>query len=137
MLSQLFQQTLAGIFKDVDNIFKSLCPAIIGVGHMIGHQSCAIFRHAVYLAFGLDTGCTLLQSTDIAVIHTDDKVKILKVGHTHGTRQMRDMIATARGMCPHTGVSLLTLMIADESRRIHLNSLVQPLSGEISFKAVY
>lgn len=126
------KQPLARIFQDINHILESLRTTIVRVGHMVGHHTGAILRHAVYLVLSLKAGSQVVQAADVAIIHTDDKVKVIEVRHTYRARQMRYMVSTAQCMRAHSWVGLLTLVIADESGRVYLNHLVQPLAPQHS-----
>ena len=121
----LRQQSLAGIFEDVDDVLKALCTAVVGVGHVVGGDVGAELRHAVYLLFGFEAGSQFVKAADVAVVHAEDEVELFEVAQAHWAREMSDVVSSARGMGSHARVGLFALMVADESCRVHLDGFIQ------------
>lgn len=78
----MFQQSLAGIFQDVEHILKALCPSIVRVGHMVDDLGTAELRHAMDFLFALQIGCFLSEGIDVAVVHSQNPIEVIEIFRT-------------------------------------------------------
>lgn len=119
---QMVQQTVAGIFEQVEHQFETVGPAVIGIGHMVVGIAAGIVGHAVNLRPGISIGRQAAQILDVHVVHTDDKVETVEIVGRYGTRAMFETIAPAGGMSPHTGVGQIACVTAISTGRVDVKS---------------
>ena len=84
-LSQAIEQTSASIFQYVKYIFKSLSPAIIRIRNVVDYLHPTIVGHPAYFPFRFHIRSFFLQGINIAVIHTQNQIELIKIISTDRT----------------------------------------------------
>lgn len=111
----MLQQSLTGIFQDVEHILKALCPSIVRIGYMVDDLGTAELRHAMDFLFALQIGCFLSEGIDVAVVHPQNPIEVIEILRTYRTRTVRQLIASADGMCPHACIRQFSFVKADDA----------------------
>lgn len=116
----------ATILKQVQNQLEAFSTLIIWIGDGIAAHSLAHKRsHPYDFVFRLNRRSQLLQVGEIAVIHTYNKVKIIKIGATHLTADVRQLITPPTRMHTHTLVGQVADMPSAHPRGVDFKPPIQ------------
>lgn len=117
----MVQEFGAGIFAQVDDLFKLPCAAIIRVGDVVEvRMLCQVVGQQLHPLHGLRVGSHGPQAAQVVGIHGQDVVEVGKVAIRDGARAVRESIATAIGMIAHARIGQLPLVVVDEARRVNV-----------------
>ena len=116
---QFLKQSRTGIFQQVEHILETFCTTVIGVGNVISLSKAGTkVSHATNLPFCFDRRSALFQVFDIAVVHTNDKIEIIEIAGTNGTRTMHKVVTATGGMRTHPWIGQFALMITQDTSRV-------------------
>lgn len=96
------QKSFAGILQNVEHILKSLCPSIIGVGHVVDYLGAAEVSHAVNLLFAFHVGRFVAQGINVTVVHAQNPVEAVEIFRAYRARTVCQLVTSAAGVSPHT-----------------------------------
>ena len=122
------QQSLAGIFQQIQNQLETRCPAVVGIRYVVVvavlHR---VVGHHVDFSKLLLPVCHRLHVVVVILVHHDDVIKFLEIGCAELACPATEAVVPFFAVFPHTIVGQLTLVPTGGSCRVYLDEIPEPV----------